>query len=389
MKFDFDKPIDRKGTESIKWNVGEGELPMWIADMDFEVAPAIKKAIIDRAEHGVYAYTDLPDEWYDAYIGWWGRRHGLDIAKDELIFCTGVVPAISSIVRRLTLPAEKVVLLTPVYNIFFNSIVNNGAYVLESPLKYEDDEYFIDFEELERKLSDPQASLMILCNPHNPIGKIWDKETLSRIGELCHKYGVTVISDEIHCDLCDPGYKYVPFASVSELCRSISITCVAPSKTFNVAGIHTSAVIVSDPRLRHKVWRGLNTDEIAEPNVFAARVAIAALTEGEEWLGELCEYIKGNKDLVRNYVYENELPIKVVNYSATYLIWLDCSAFCDDCDDFCGFAREHTGLYLCAGAQYGECGKKFVRMNLATQRSRVQDGMERLKRAVELYIVRK
>ena len=293
--FDFDKETDRRNTGSLKWDVKENELPMWVADMDFETAPAVINAIKARAEHGIFGYSVLPDKWYDAYIGWWKTRHGFSIDRDWLIFCTGVIPAISSIVRKLTTPAEKVVLLTPVYNIFFNSVLNNGRVVLECPLDYSDGSYSIDFKALEKCLSDPQTSLMILCNPHNPIGKIWDAETLRRVADMCKKYSVTVISDEIHCDLTDPGCEYIPFASVSDTARLNSITCAAPTKSFNIAGLQTAAVIVPDPVLRHKVWRSLNTDEVAEPNVFAVDAVVAAYDEGAEWFDALRGYIYDNK----------------------------------------------------------------------------------------------
>ena len=206
MKYDFDTPYDRRHTDSMKWDVAEGELPMWVADMDFPTAPAVREAVRRRAEHGIFGYSVLPGAWAEAYVGWWQRRHGFTMEKDWLIFTTGVIPAISSAVRRLTTPAEKVVLMTPVYNIFFNSVLNNGRVVLESPLLYDGEGYSVDFADLEKKLSDPQTSLLILCNPHNPVGKIWDRETLARIGALCATYHVTVISDEIHCDLTDPGH---------------------------------------------------------------------------------------------------------------------------------------------------------------------------------------
>lgn len=248
----FDKEVNRRGTGSMKWNVGEYELPLWVADMDFETAPAVTKAIMDRAVQGIYGYTEVSEEWYLAYQNWWQDRHHFPIEKDWLIFCTGVVPAISSIVRKMTTVAEKIVVMTPCYNIFFNSIVNNGRNVLESRLHYEDGVYSIDQEDLEEKLADPQTSMLILCNPHNPVGKIWDRETLKRIGELCFKHHVLVLSDEIHCDITRPGMEYIPFASVSEHCKYNSITCVAPTKTFNLAGLQTAAVIVPDAALRHR-----------------------------------------------------------------------------------------------------------------------------------------
>ena len=237
-KYDFDTPIDRTNTQSLKWDVAENELPMWVADMDFKTAPEIIEAVNKRAAHGVFGYSIIPESWNEAVAGWWSRRHNWDIDKDWLVFCTGVIPSVSSIVRKLTTPNENVVIQTPVYNIFFNSIINNGRRVLENPLRYENGEYSIDWEDLKNKLANPQTSLMILCNPQNPSGKIWSKEDLSRIGELCARYYVTVVSDEIHCDLTDPGKEYIPFASVSDVCRDISITCVAPTKTFNLSLIH-------------------------------------------------------------------------------------------------------------------------------------------------------
>ena len=212
----------------------------------------------------VFGYSIIPSEWADSYVSWWKKRHNFTIDRDSLIFCTGVVPAISSLVRKLTTPAEKVLIQTPCYNIFFNSIINNGRFVLESPLDFDGENYKINFDRLEKDLSDPQVSLMILCNPQNPTGNIWKKEELARIGDLCKKYGVSVISDEIHCDITEPGFNYTPFASVSETCAQISVSCIAPTKCFNIAGINSAAVVVPNPYLRHKVWRALNTDEIAE-----------------------------------------------------------------------------------------------------------------------------
>ncbi len=385
MKYDFDTPVDRRGTGSLKWDVAEGELPMWVADMDFQAAPPIREAILERARHGVFGYCVVPEEWYGAYQSWWARRHGFALEKDWLIFCTGIVPAISSIVRKLTTPAEKVLIQTPVYNIFFNSILNNGRQVLESPLLYEKGEYRMDLRDLEEKLSDPQTSLMILCNPHNPVGKIWDRETLGQVGELCRRHHVTVVSDEIHCDLTDPGCEYVPFASVSEACREISVTCLAPTKTFNLAGLQTAAVSVPDPVLRHKVWRGLNTDEVAEPNDFAVTGAVAAFEKGEEWLDELRLYLAGNKALVREFL-EKEVPdIYLVPSQATYLLWLDCSALPGDGEKFAAHLRSRTGLYLSQGGQFGTGGEHFLRLNIACPRERLKDGLERLARGAASY----
>lgn len=377
--YDFDKLTDRRGVGSLKWDVPEGELPMWVADMDFETAPEVTEAIRKRAEHAIFGYSVVTEDWYEAYMGWWKRRHGFVMEKDWLIFCTGVVPAISSTVRKLTTVGENVLVQTPVYNIFFNSIRNNGRNILESPLIYDGEQYSIDFADLEDKLANPQTTLMLLCNPHNPVGKIWDRETLARIGELCEKHHVLVLSDEIHCDLTDPGCEYVPFASVSEACRNNSITCMAPTKTFNLAGLQTAAVMVPDPVIRHKLNRGLNTDEVAEPNAFAIGAAVAAFEKGENWLEELRQYLYENKQLVREFVKENLPEIKVVPSNATYLLWLDCSAVTEDARELCNFIRQDSGLYLTEGEEYGSCGRQFIRMNTACPRERLMDGLNRLK----------
>lgn len=384
--FEFDREIDRRPFDSLKWDVAPGELPMWVADMDFETAPAVMEAIARRAAHGTYGYTIVPREWYAAIGQWWQTRHGFFIPAEWLMFCTGVVPAISSAVRKLTTPAEQVVMLTPVYNIFFNSVYNNGRNILPCPLRYENGAYSIDFEDLAKKLADPQTTLMLLCNPHNPIGKIWCRDELERIGNLCKKYNVTVVSDEIHCDLTDPGKEYIPFASVNETCREISVTCVAPTKTFNIAGIQTAAVSVPNPVLRHKVWRGLNTDEVAEPNAFAVCAAVAAFNGGGEWLDELRKYLFENKKTVRKFIANQISSLKVVPSEATYLLWIDCSSLGCNSREFAKFLRKETGLFLSNGAQYGSGGENFLRMNVACPKSLVLDGLERLKRGVDEYM---
>ena len=385
MPYNFDEPVNRRNTHSLKWDVKEQELPMWVADMDFQTAPDIQEAIRERAAHGVFGYSIVPEEWYQAYMGWWERRHHFSMEKEWLVFCTGVVPAISSMVRKLTTAGENVLVQTPVYNIFFNSIVNNGRNIAENPLRYDGNTYQMDFEDLERKLSDPQTTLMILCNPHNPVGRIWSREELEQVGELCRKYHVTVISDEIHCDLTSPGQEYIPFASVSDNCKNNSITCMAPTKAFNLAGLQTAAVAVPNPNLRHKVWRGLNTDEVAEPNSFAVEAAVAAFTKGEAWLDSLREYIQENKNFVENFLKKEDLHIRPVPSQATYLLWLDCREMQGCAAEFTQYLREHTGLYLSEGQQYGESGCFFIRMNIACPRRRLEDGMKRLAEGARSY----
>lgn len=386
MKYDFDTVINRRGTDSVKWDVAENELPMWVADMDFRLAPEIEKAIKKRIEHSVFGYSVIPDEWYDAYINWWEKRHGVSFKREGLLFCTGVVPAISSIVRKLTTPNENVVIQTPVYNVFFNSIINNGCRVLESPLVYDrkSSSYSMDLEDLEAKLSDPQTTLMILCNPHNPVGKIWNRTTLEKIGRLAEKHNVTVISDEIHCDITEPGKNYVPFASVSDICREISITCIAPTKAFNMAGMQSAAVYAENPVLHHKVWRALNTDEIAEPNSFACTAAIAAFNEGAGWLDAMRKYVSENRKRVYEFI-EKEIPeISVVKSNATYLLWLDISKTGLSAAGI----RRDTGLFLTDGSVYGDCGKDFLRMNIACPKTTLEDGLQRLKKAAAIHLKR-
>lgn len=380
--FDFDHVPDRRGSGSLKWDVGAGELPMWVADMDFPACPAVQEALEARVAHGVFGYTDVTEEWRRAVCGWFSRRHGLEVDPAWLIFATGVVPILSSVVRKLTTPNENVLLLTPVYNIFYNSIINNGRRPLEVPLTYADGEYSIDFAALEAGLADPQTTLMILCNPHNPVGKLWDRATLAKIGALAARHHVVVVSDEIHCDLTAPGRDYVPFASVSEECRENCVVCFAPTKTFNLAGIQTAGAMVSNPFLRHKVWRALNTDEVAEPNVFAMPAAVAAYSHGDEWLDALRAYLYENRQTVQKFLAEQLPSVRLVPGDATYLLWLDCSAYTDDSARLAAEIRARTGLYLSDGVQYGRGGEAFLRMNIACPRARVLDGLERLRVAL-------
>lgn len=385
MKYDFDTPVERYGSDSIKWKVKEGELPMWVADMDFKTAPGIIEALSSRVEHGVFGYPYIPEDWSLAYASWWKRRHGLEMDPKHLLFVTGVIPAISSSIRKLTTPNENIVIQTPVYNVFFNCINNNGARVLENRLIYSDGAYSIDWEDLEKSLSDPQTTMMILCNPQNPAGKIWDRETLSRIGLLCHKYGVTVISDEIHCDIARPGTSYVPFASVSDICADISITCLSPTKAFNIAGIGTAAVYIPNNRLRHKVFRAINTDEVAEPSVFACLCSTTAFDKCEDWIEEMNSYVFENRSFAERFISENIPSLHVVSGDATYLLWVDISSLGCTSSEFASFARKNTGLFVTEGSHYGSCGEGFLRINIACPRSVLEDGLDRLKRSVELF----
>ena len=381
MSYDFDAVIQRRGTDSLKWAVPENELPMWVADMDYPAAPEICAALQKRLAHGVFGYSVIPEGWYDAYIRWWDRRHGLQLARDWLLFCAGVVPAISAILRELAAPGENVVLQTPVYNAFFHCVKESGCRVLESPLNCRDGAYSMDLPGLERAFAEPQTKWLLLCNPHNPTGNIWGRETLAQVGALAKKHGVTVISDEIHCDLTAPGRSYVPFASVSEDCREVSLTCIAPTKAFNLAGLHTAAVCVPEPRLRQRVRAAL--DGVSQPNTFACTAAQAAFDEGGPWLDALRRYVFENRRLAEEFI-ARELPqLQAVHGQATYLLWIglpfaDGRRFADE-------LRKTTGLFLTPGEIYGKNGSRFLRMNLACPRSVLNDGLQRLRRGVLDY----
>lgn len=388
----FDSPVDRTGIFSMKWDVADGELPMWVADMDFRTAPAISEALAERVGNDTFGYTDVPREWNEAVADWWLRRYGVTVDPEHVVFTTGVIPAISSLVRSLTNVAEKVVLQPPVYNIFTNSIVNNGRRVLNNPLRYEHGVYSMDFEDLERKLADPLTRLMILCNPQNPSGNVWSDGDLARVGELCAKHHVTVVSDEVHGDIVRPGVTHMPFAAVNELNRSICVTCSSPSKAFNVAGLQSAYFICDDDGLRARAVRGVNTDEVAEPNDFAVFSTIAAYTDGGAWLDDLCRVVQRNKDYVSAQLDEHAHDmLHMVASDSTYLAWIDCSGLLDRVGDanaerFCGFLRSHTGLVLSYGGIYGENGSRFVRMNLGTRADLVIDGTARLLAGAAAYL---
>lgn len=387
----FDSPVDRTGIFSMKWDVADGELPMWVADMDFRTAPAISEALTERVGNGTFGYTDVPREWNEAVADWWLRRYGVTVDPEHVVFTTGVIPAISSLVRSLTNVAEKVVLQPPVYNIFTNSIVNNGRRVLNNPLRYEHGVYSMDFDDLEHKLADPLTRLMILCNPQNPSGNVWSDGDLARVGELCAKHHVTVVSDEVHGDIVRPGVTHMPFAAVNELNRSICVTCSSPSKAFNVAGLQSAYFICDDDGLRARAVRGVNTDEVAEPNDFAVFSTIAAYTDGGVWLDDLCRVVQRNKDYVSAQLDEHAHDmLHMVASDSTYLAWIDCSGLLDRVGDanaerFCGFLRSHTGLVLSYGGIYGENGSRFVRMNLGTRADLVIDGTARLLAGAAAY----
>ena len=381
MKYDFNTIINRKNTNSLKWDLFDAEIPMWVADMDFKVAPEISAEIIKKANENLYGYTIIPDEWYDAYINWW-KYYGLEMNKNYLKFANGVMPAIATIIRKLTKENDKILIQTPVYHVFFHVIEDNNREVIENPLIYENNEYKIDFKDLEEKLANPEVTLMMLCNPHNPVGKIWSRKDLEKIASLCAKYNVIIISDEIHCDLTDPNKKYTPFASVR---NHDSITTISPTKSFNIAGLNTAAVYIVGDTLKEYVFNALDVEWVSRANIFAVTGAIAAYNKGRPWIDELRQYLYDNKEFVANYLKEEIPEIKLIDSDATYLLWLDCSSLDISSKEFIKFLNEKTGVLLSAGVDFSKNSDEFLRLNIACPRLLLKNGLEAIKKGVAIY----
>lgn len=382
MKYDFDEIIDRRGTNCVKWDSADNQdvLPMWVADMDFRTAPAIIEALRRRVDHGVFGYTRVPQSYYEAVTGWFARRHGWNIDKDWIIYTSGVVPALSAIIKAMTVPGDKVLIQTPVYNCFFSSNRNNGCEIVESPLVYADNTYSIDFEDLERKASDPKVKAMILCNPHNPAGRVWSRDELIRIGEICIRHYVVVIADEIHCELVMPGYKYTPFASISEEFSRHSVSCVSPSKAFNIAGLQIANIVCADAGRRAKIDRAININEVCDVNPFGVIALQAAYNEGAEWLDQLLEYIYDNYEYMRSFCEEHLHDFPITKLEGTYLVWMDCRKFGMTSAELEKRLIEDAGLWLNAGTMYGQDGEGFMRWNIACPRARMIEGLKRFEK---------
>ncbi|MCR5210441.1 MAG: pyridoxal phosphate-dependent aminotransferase [Lachnospiraceae bacterium] len=388
MRYDFNKITDRTGTNSLKWDKYKDALPMWVADMDIEVLPEIREVVVKRAEHGIYGYTTVDSEWSGSYINWWKTRHSFEIRKEWLRFVTGVIPAMNLLIRNISGEGDNVVIQTPVYPAFFNIIRRNKRNVLENMLIYDRQEraYSVDWTDLEAKLSDPETKIMILCNPQNPAGNIWDKETLKRIGELCEKNGVTVLSDEIHCDIVAPGREYTPFASVSEINRSISISFISPTKAFNVAGIQSAAALAVDPELRKAAWECFETGYIDEGNYFSTDICKAAFSEaGAEWIDQLRIHLWNNRKIAEDYIRDNMPELRVIPSDASYLMWVDCSAVMKDSVSFVYHLERKAGVMFSAGKSFGGNGDYFVRINLACPESMLKEGLTRFRAGVASY----
>ncbi|MDE7351420.1 MAG: pyridoxal phosphate-dependent aminotransferase [Muribaculaceae bacterium] len=379
MKYDFDSVTPRRGTLSYKWDSApEGVLPMWVADMDFKTAPAIIDALRKRVDNGIFGYTRVPDEYYDAVVSWFSRRHAWTIDRDMMIYTSGVVPAISAIIKALANPGENVLVQTPVYNCFFSSIRNNGCVILESPLVRNGDTYDIDFERLEKDTADPNTTLMLLCNPHNPAGRVWSREELKRIAEICSHNNVTVISDEIHCEFVFDGLHYTPFANVAEDTGCKAVVCVSPSKAFNIAGLQIANIVAPDEETRARIDKAININEVCDVNPFGVIATIAAYNEGEEWLCQLLDYIKGNYEYMKDFCAKNLPDFPIAKLEATYLVWMDCTALGLKSEALEERLIEEVSLWLNAGTMYGTVdGEGYMRWNIACPRSVLTDGLNR------------
>ncbi|MBE6499706.1 MAG: pyridoxal phosphate-dependent aminotransferase [Methanobrevibacter thaueri] len=380
-KFDFESVVDRHNTNSLKWDLFDDDLPMWVADMDFKVSPAIQKAIIKRANHPVYGYTIVPDELFDAYINWWSSRYDFKMSRENMLYSIGVMPSISSMIRCLTDEGDNILIQSPVYHVFFHVIEDNNRNVLENELVFDDEKYSIDFDDLDVKLS--KSRMMILCNPQNPVGKIWSSEDLSRIGELCRKHDVILISDEIHCDLTDPGVKYNPFEISSDYDKVI--TCLSPSKSFNIAGYQSSIVHVKNNALLNMIKSQMFVDNSSSCNVFATTAVVAAYRDSQDWLDELREVLYENKQIVKDFLNQELSVIRLIECDATYLLWLDCRALNVSSKELSNFLRENQGLFLSVGSDFGECGDGFLRMNIACPEKLLRDGLVKLKEGVDAF----
>lgn len=383
MEYDFSRPTERRGTDSYKWDSAPETdiIPLWVADMDFETFPAITKALQRRVAHGIFGYTRVPEAYYEAVCNWFGKHHGWHINREDLIYTSGVVPAVSAVIKALTLPGDQVIVQGPVYNCFFSSIRNNGCETVSNSLIYNKEElrYEIDFDDLERKLAHERARLMLICNPHNPGGRVWTRDELTRVAELCRKYGVRVVSDEIHCELTLYDNEYVPFGSLPDELSRDSITCCSPSKAFNTAGLQIANIVCRDAEVRNRIDRAININEVCDVNPFGVIALQAAYSdEGYEWLTQLRAYISSNYDLLRER-FARELPkCKVMRMEGTYLAWIDCSELHISSDEIEEMLMHENKVWVNAGSMYGTEGAAFIRINMACTSELLNEGITRI-----------
>ena len=382
MRYDFDELIERRGTGCVKWdeNPSGDIIPLWVADMDFKAAPAILDAVRKRAEHGVFGYTHVGEDYYNAVISWFQRRHQWRICREEIMYTTGVVPAMSVAIKALTMPGEKVVMLSPDYNCFFSSIRNNGCEVSECVLRLAGNNRFeVDWDDFEAKCADEKTTLFLLCNPHNPTGRVWSKDELERMNDICLRHGVKVVSDEIHCELMMPGHTFQPFAAVSERCRENCVVLNSPSKSFNIAGLQVANIISVRPDWRRRIDRAININEVCDVNPFGPVALIAAYNESEEWLDELNEYLWGNYRALCDFVAKHLPRWKVCPLEGTYLVWVDIKATGMSAQQYADRLLQQAKVWVNPGTMYGpQSGEGYIRLNIACPRSRLMQALERI-----------
>jgi len=395
VKYNFDEVVDRRGTGSFKWDgvelvFGDKDvLPMWVADMDFRIVKPITDAILNRAEHDIYGYTIVPNSLVDAVIQRLKAKYNLVVRPEWLVFTPGVVPALYTVVKALTSIGDSVLVQEPVYYPFFHAIRDNGAHIVSNDLKLEGDHYEINFEDLESKFLPKKALLpepsrvkaMILCNPHNPVGRVFTKEELIKVGEIAIKNGAVVISDEIHSEIIYKGHKHIPFASISEEFANNSITCISASKTFNLAGLETSIIIIPNEKIRAKFLEAKGRI-FSTPNAFGLVATEAAFRYGEEWLSQLLEYLEDNLNFLMEYVERRIPEVKVIRPEGTYLAWLDFRALGMDEYTLSDFLRKKSKVGLDDGYVFGKSGRGFARLNFACPRATLEEGLRRIEKAV-------
>ena len=383
-KYNFDELVPRRGTNSVKWDAPqqEGVLPMWVADMDFKAAPAIIDALRRRVEHGVFGYTKVPAAYYEAIVNWFARRHHWTIDPQSIIYTTAVVPALSAIIKAMTSPGDKVLVQTPVYHCFFSCIRNNGCEMVSAPLVYHANGYQIDFESFERQAADPNVKLFVLCNPHNPVGRVWSRDELTRLAEICLRHNVFIVSDEIHCELTYEGHDYTPFGTLDERFQKASAICVSPSKSFNTAGLQIANIIASDEDVRKLIDRAINDNEVCDVNPFGVVGLMAAYNESEEWLDELRNYLWQNYRHVCDFFAQHLPEYHVVPLEGTYLVWIDCSASGLKSNELSRRLLDEQRLLINEGGFFGPEGDNFIRLNIACPRQLLDDGLERLRKVL-------
>ena len=389
MVYDFDTIIDRLPTSSSKWSYRkqrtgvEDVLPMWVADMDFACAPEIVEAVKARAAHPLYGYTVRSDAWHNGLINWMKKRHGWSgIQRDWICFSPGVVAGFNMTVQAYSQPGDKVVVQPPCYYPFFNAIRNNGRQILENPLKIVDGNYVMDYEDLEKKI-DGRTKMIILCSPHNPVGRVWKRAELEQLVEVCEKKDIVIVSDEIHLDLVLGKVKHTPTASLSEKAMQRTVTLVAPSKTFNVAGLSTSSAIIPNKKLRDAFLNVLQNNSVGGGNIFGMVAQEAAYAKGEAWLEELLVYLRGNLKYLEQFIKEKIPRLKVYPLEGTYLVWIDCTSLGMNDVALNEFMLKKAKLWLDEGTLFGTGGSMFMRINIACPRNTLKTALERLEKAVK------